>query len=63
MLIITKPSTTKWAYTDSSTLSTISLGTQRGGGGGILLGKVTNLVFWVAVVVVGVRWWAGGSNI
>ena len=41
LLIVTKPSTTKWAYTDSSTLTySISKHTMVG----ILPGKVTNLV-------------------
>ena len=34
LLIITKPSTTKWAYTDSSSWLTVLLCTQRGGRGG-----------------------------
>ena len=44
LLILSKPSARKWAYTDSSTLTytIVSLGTQRGGG--ILPCKVTNLV-------------------
>ena len=50
LLIITKPTTTKWAYTDSSTLicSITRHTTERGvggRGGGILPRKATNLVF------------------
>ena len=44
--MITKPSTTKWAYTDSSTLTcTITRHIMRGGGGVILPRKAANLVF------------------
>ena len=42
LLVITKPSTTKWAYTDSSTLT---YAVTRHTMGGILPGKATNLGF------------------
>ena len=51
LLIITKPSTTKWAYTDSSTLTySITWHTKMVGRGCILLRKMTNLVFFVKFV-------------
>ena len=42
--VMTRPSSTKLAYTDSNTLTYISLGTQLVGGGGILPPKVAKLV-------------------
>ena len=44
ILLLTKPSTRKWAYTDNITVIKVSLGTQQVGGGSYLPCKETNLL-------------------